>query len=66
MVPSRLNAERKLPRSYWPIAFVGMLLTMVVAVAFAVEVGIDPYIAALVAGCLYTIRETWIVGREER
>jgi hypothetical protein len=53
----------KLPWTYWPIMFVGMVIVVFGAALIAGLLYLNPYVAAAVGGIAYGLIETWKVAR---
>jgi hypothetical protein len=51
----------RLPRHYWPLFLGATLLVAVLAAAIAASIGLNPYVAAAVAGGFWVLRETWLL-----
>ena len=63
MTQRESSEQKKLPRHYWPIMVVWMLLWGVVIVAAASAWGVNPYIALSVGWGLMVLWETYQTAR---
>jgi len=60
----QLQEKKRLPRSYYPIFTVAMVLVMAAAIPPSVVVGLNPYIGMALAGGFWVLREVWVLRRK--